>query len=542
MALESHAPLVRRPRGGLHGRRTQRRPGRAPPVRPHRAREHRRGTRVERRARPAARPRPRVRVRLGLGRPRRQPWRRADRGRPGRGGRARHGPQRAVALLLAGWIEASTGDLALAREHVDAATDLAESSDDPDLKARCAYYLAYVVSHHGEFREALALTDRSRAIYDGMDRPWDQAANALFAARAAISARRTSRAASRRSPRSSAGWRSSTTRGCTLAGRRSRASWRASSTGSGTPSPTSRQRWRPRTGSGSSKPRPTSCQPGPGAVPGRRLRRRSRHPADRDRQGGGHRGRPAGRAGQGAPGPGAAGRGRPPVPARRSSPRPRGTGRRRRRAGAAGRVPPGRPGRGRRRARAHRTVWSLSSTEAREQDAAHVEVFALDALGPRWRPNPAREADDRRARWTEADRRMAGRLALHHRCTTGPDAQSGTTQARQPVRGPSGRSLRTRKPNSPLIDHRDAHHLRVAAACSPSRMNDHTTARAGCATWAIPMVPIWMVLLRVDQHAVRADTGEQAENQHVGPAGAAQPEDIAVGERQREHRDHARSD
>ena len=96
--------------------------------------------------------------------------------------------QRAVALLLAGWIEASTGDLARAREHVDAAADLAESSDDLDLQARCAYYLAYVVSHHGEFREALALTDRSRAIYDGLDRPWDQAANALFAARAAISA------------------------------------------------------------------------------------------------------------------------------------------------------------------------------------------------------------------------------------------------------------------------------------------------------------------------------------------------------------------
>ena len=45
-----------------------------------------------------------------------------------------------------------------------------------------------MVSHHGEFREALALTDRSRAIYDELDRPWDQAANALFAARAAISA------------------------------------------------------------------------------------------------------------------------------------------------------------------------------------------------------------------------------------------------------------------------------------------------------------------------------------------------------------------
>ena len=32
------------------------------------------------------------------------------------------------------------------------------------------------------------MTDRSRAIYDSLDKPWDQAANALFAARAAISA------------------------------------------------------------------------------------------------------------------------------------------------------------------------------------------------------------------------------------------------------------------------------------------------------------------------------------------------------------------
>src|SRR6185436_5352872 len=42
--------------------------------------------------------------------------------------------------------------------------------------------------HHGEFRQALALTDRSDALYAGLDRPWDQAANWLFAARAAISA------------------------------------------------------------------------------------------------------------------------------------------------------------------------------------------------------------------------------------------------------------------------------------------------------------------------------------------------------------------
>ncbi len=95
---------------------------------------------------------------------------------------------RAVALLLTGWIEASSGHLEPARRHIDAATEIAESLDDVDLQARCLYYLAYVVSHHGEFAEGLELTDRSRALYDSLDRPWDQAANALFAARAAISA------------------------------------------------------------------------------------------------------------------------------------------------------------------------------------------------------------------------------------------------------------------------------------------------------------------------------------------------------------------
>jgi hypothetical protein len=95
---------------------------------------------------------------------------------------------RARALLLAAWIEASTGRLELARRHIAAATELADAVDDVDLRARCCYYLAYVVSHDGEFGQALELTDRSRALYQGLDRPWDQAANELFAARAAISA------------------------------------------------------------------------------------------------------------------------------------------------------------------------------------------------------------------------------------------------------------------------------------------------------------------------------------------------------------------
>src|SRR4029079_10614626 len=42
--------------------------------------------------------------------------------------------------------------------------------------------------HRGEWQHALELTTRARTLYDGLDRPWDQAANALFEARAAISA------------------------------------------------------------------------------------------------------------------------------------------------------------------------------------------------------------------------------------------------------------------------------------------------------------------------------------------------------------------
>jgi predicted ATPase/DNA-binding SARP family transcriptional activator len=92
--------------------------------------------------------------------------------------------ERAGALLLAGWIEASTDRLELARRHVGDAARLAESIDDGELQARCAYYMAYVVSHQGEFTRALELTDRAGA---GLTQPWDQAANWLFAARAAIS-------------------------------------------------------------------------------------------------------------------------------------------------------------------------------------------------------------------------------------------------------------------------------------------------------------------------------------------------------------------
>ncbi len=106
--------------------------------------------------------------------------------------------ERCTALLLISWLEASTGDLARARQHIAAAENLAADIDDDELRARCCYYLAYVVSHDGDFEQAIELTDRSRVLYGALDRPWDQAANSLFAARAAISSGDEARSANAR--------------------------------------------------------------------------------------------------------------------------------------------------------------------------------------------------------------------------------------------------------------------------------------------------------------------------------------------------------
>ena len=187
-ARAAHAAWFADVASDLHSGGAQPSPSRAPVLRPDRAGQHRRRTGLGCHARPDARARHRQRLRLGLGRPRRQQGSPTHPDRLGAVGDRAPAQDRANALLLAAWIEASTGHLELARNHIAVAGDLAEETRDADLQARCLYYLAYVVSHHGEFRRAMELTDRSRAIYDTLDRPWDQAANWLFAARAAISA------------------------------------------------------------------------------------------------------------------------------------------------------------------------------------------------------------------------------------------------------------------------------------------------------------------------------------------------------------------
>ena len=151
---------------------------------------------------PGARPRPapgtrdRQRVRLGLDRARRRPRRPAPRAALATAGETAPASARADARSCCRGSRRPSGDLEPARRHVAEARDLA--SGDRELEARSAYYLAYVVSHHGDWQDALALTDRARELYEGLDRPWDLAANGLFAARAAISAGDLVRAAAAR--------------------------------------------------------------------------------------------------------------------------------------------------------------------------------------------------------------------------------------------------------------------------------------------------------------------------------------------------------
>src|SRR4029079_9943300 len=78
-------------------------------------------------------------------------------------------------------------------------------------------------------------------------------------------------------------------------------------------------------------------------------------------------------------------------------------------------------------------------------------------------------------------------LALHHGAR--PDGRPRGHAERLSVRSPRWWS-RT-NPSSPRMT------TAIPATCrpltiSPRSRNDHTTASAGCAVWAIPIVPIWI--------------------------------------------------
>ncbi len=300
-ALAAHAAWFADAAGSSTDGVRSSRPGRTPLVRPGRARQHRRRPGLVRghTTRCSALTH-RQRVRLGVGGARRQPGRRNGSWPPSTPPATRPRPRDRADSPAARGMAGSVDR----RPRTTPATTSRRPPSSPrrstivDLQARCCYYLAYVVSHHGEFRQALALTDRSRDLYAGLDRPWDQAASWLFTARAAISAgdagaqRRSLRsgralAAERRRPVAARSPRRDARRAGARAApvRRRRRSHR----------PCRRDVGTSRLPANGGVP---AVQPRPSPVPGGRLRHRSCDPADRDRQGRSHRRRPNGGARQ----------------------------------------------------------------------------------------------------------------------------------------------------------------------------------------------------------------------------------------------------
>ena len=90
------------------------------------------------------------------------------------------------ALLLAGWLEASAGDVSIARSDLDTALALAEPLEDARLRSDARRHLAFLLIQQGQPREVLAQTAESLATYRRLDLSWETAASLLLAAYGSI--------------------------------------------------------------------------------------------------------------------------------------------------------------------------------------------------------------------------------------------------------------------------------------------------------------------------------------------------------------------
>ena len=190
--------------------------------------------------RTAARARHRQRVRLGVGRPRRQPRRATDpgraRGRRRRRRRSRIGPTHCCSRRGSKRrrVVSSSPERTSPRRPRWPTPSTTSTS-----KPRCSYYLAYVVSHDGEFRvgDGAHRSQRTRSTRDWTGRGTRPRTGSSPPGPRSRPGTRS--AASPRAIRCSTGSPWSTTRGSTSGARRCSASWPASSIGSTTPSSTS---------------------------------------------------------------------------------------------------------------------------------------------------------------------------------------------------------------------------------------------------------------------------------------------------------------
>ncbi|GAB2469380.1 BTAD domain-containing putative transcriptional regulator [Xylanimonas ulmi] len=102
---------------------------------------------------------------------------------------------RASALLLAGWLEASAGDVALAWRDLDEADRIAESIDAEGLGADVARHRAFVALQQGRSPQALVYATASVASYRRLGLAWETAASLVLAAYGALALGDTAAAA-----------------------------------------------------------------------------------------------------------------------------------------------------------------------------------------------------------------------------------------------------------------------------------------------------------------------------------------------------------
>ncbi|MFZ0161356.1 MAG: BTAD domain-containing putative transcriptional regulator [Kineosporiaceae bacterium] len=102
--------------------------------------------------------------------------------------------EKVTGLLLAGWLEASAGNVERAQTDLDEALGLAEQLDDEHLRADVHRHLAFLRIQQGRPLAVLDLATASLTVYRPLGLHWETAASLLLAAFAAIMLGDTARA------------------------------------------------------------------------------------------------------------------------------------------------------------------------------------------------------------------------------------------------------------------------------------------------------------------------------------------------------------
>jgi tetratricopeptide (TPR) repeat protein len=89
---------------------------------------------------------------------------------------------RATGLLLAGWLEASAGDVALAQADLDSALLVADQLDDEELRADAQRHRAFLAIQQGLPEDVLTTAAAGLATYRSLSLEWQVAASLVLAA------------------------------------------------------------------------------------------------------------------------------------------------------------------------------------------------------------------------------------------------------------------------------------------------------------------------------------------------------------------------